>query len=182
LNEPFDELAKALAQGVSRREALRRVASGVVGTLLAGWGGRKAWAQAPESGCESYCRGLVDPRQSQGAFGACVSSCEACVHQSGALCGLAAGGGVTCCTGGTPFCGGGVCLSCCDSCDYQFQQAQAACDAPFDVCVQENCSGYYPGSIEYMGCQGRCDVQTKFFACVNAADTVHRNCLTTCSC
>jgi hypothetical protein len=57
--DQFDELAKALAEGVSRREALRRLGGGLASALLASLGLRSAWAaQAcfdpkPRTGCET---------------------------------------------------------------------------------------------------------------------------------
>jgi hypothetical protein len=78
LNERFDELVKALAQGVSRRQALRRVAGALAGALLAGWEAGKAAAQGASANCDDHCRSFYDPRQSPGDFRACISHCAEC--------------------------------------------------------------------------------------------------------
>src|SRR5690242_12439378 len=53
----FDELAKELAQGVSRREALRRVGGGLAGVVLASLGLVKAASASPvtRSSCLTQC-------------------------------------------------------------------------------------------------------------------------------
>src|SRR5437868_4851311 len=45
----FDELAKDLAGGLSRRQALRRLAGGVAGTLLACLGPARLWLSPAEA-------------------------------------------------------------------------------------------------------------------------------------
>ena len=108
----FDELAKDLARGVSRREALRRLGGGLLGAAVAavGLGLGKATADGKGKGeaCVDCCNAIT-PRPHP--FGDCVS---ACVHGQG-VCGhgcIAAGG--SCAAGGTPCCsragtGGSTC-------------------------------------------------------------------------
>src|SRR5262245_8491588 len=50
MNQAVDELAKALAEDVSRREALRRVGSVLAGALLAATGLGSAWGQGRRGG------------------------------------------------------------------------------------------------------------------------------------
>jgi hypothetical protein len=121
----FDELAKAVAGGMSRREALRRVGGGLVGAVLASLGlGTKAWsAPAPNSGCEQFCRDCGISPGNGNAFGQCVSSCEHCWNTGGktctGLCPTAARPNVVCCpddqvccpnrrTGSSVCCGPGL--------------------------------------------------------------------------
>jgi hypothetical protein len=73
----FDALARDLARGLSRREALRRLGGGFAGALLAALGLEKTWGAAPAGGPgnsagASFCRDLrvrlgADPQ------GECVS-------------------------------------------------------------------------------------------------------------
>jgi hypothetical protein len=56
------------------------VAVALAGALLAGWEAGKAAAEPPIGGCVSYCRELLGPRASPGAFGACVTDCQACAR------------------------------------------------------------------------------------------------------
>ena len=79
MGKHFDELSKALASGVSRRQALRRFVGGALGAMLAtAIPGRAASADVDAEGrggellrvCANCCRGL------QGEdFRRCVRSC-----------------------------------------------------------------------------------------------------------
>jgi hypothetical protein len=75
----FDELAKALAEGMSRREALRRVGGGLVGVILAVFGASALDAAPP-------CRAMGKPcKQDEDCCGAGVTAfcenrrCAACL-------------------------------------------------------------------------------------------------------
>jgi hypothetical protein len=111
----FDELAKALAEGVSRREALRRIGGGVVALLLASFGVGKAWGQSGSVDCGTFCKSTVgfDPKspESKERFAACKTSCEDCQAGGNTVCGVSTtgGGAVTCCSS-TATCGDGGCL------------------------------------------------------------------------
>jgi hypothetical protein len=112
MEHQFDELAKALAEGVSRREALRRLGGGLAGVLLAFMGLGKAWSQSGSVDCGSYCRARFTRRSA--ALRTCVHSCEDCQAGGGVMCGAssAGGGAVTCCSGGSaPTCCGGACVN-----------------------------------------------------------------------
>jgi len=70
----FDELSKALASGVSRREALRRFGVGLAGALLASAGVRKA--SAAPSACAVICgknAGISGPLHAT-----CLQACRQC--------------------------------------------------------------------------------------------------------
>ena len=56
MENKFDALAKALADSVSRREALSRLGGGLAGLLLTALGGERAWGAA-DNGCgfEIHC-------------------------------------------------------------------------------------------------------------------------------
>jgi hypothetical protein len=87
MGKQFDELAKALASGVSRRSALKRFASGAVGAAFASvFTGRSADAQkiGPEapSDCQKFCREFVKSSSGR-AFGRCVSFCASCLGRGG---------------------------------------------------------------------------------------------------
>jgi F0F1-type ATP synthase membrane subunit c/vacuolar-type H+-ATPase subunit K len=143
MKDPFDELAKGLADGVSRREALRRLGGGLATTLLASVGLGRAWGQG--RGCGSYCRARV---RSPKAFTKCVISCQDCLQDEGTLCGASAGGAVTCCGAGLTcingechpgpialICGDKVCpsvRSCCLA--PSFGKDFGACCLPEEVC------------------------------------------------
>jgi hypothetical protein len=88
MGKQFDELAKALANGTSRRAALKRFAVGAVGAAAAiVMPGRSAQAQIDfpplqVSECSDYCRELGLKGR---AYGQCVSECAACRKRGGTL-------------------------------------------------------------------------------------------------
>jgi hypothetical protein len=83
----FDELAKALALGQTRRQALRRIGGSLSGALLASLGLGKVWGAPPITTCPGYCRSIgIDPGHGN-AFGKCVSNCSNCVNTGGRACG-----------------------------------------------------------------------------------------------
>jgi hypothetical protein len=115
MNERFDELAKALAQGVSRREAMRLVAGGLAGALLASLGYKRAWAGSID--CGQFCGARFNARTAKKQFGKCAASCDDCQAGGGTPCSANPSmGTVTCCSSGqvcqagqcvTPLCTGG---------------------------------------------------------------------------
>jgi len=88
----FDEVAKALARGLTRRESLRAVGGGLAGALLAAVGLGKAWGapalrkiKNPHAQCQQFCRDHGANPGGGNCHGTCVSSCEACVNATDAL-------------------------------------------------------------------------------------------------
>src|SRR5205085_12684558 len=74
----FDEWAKAVAHGLTRRKTLQLLGGSFTGALLA-LTGSKGWA-APSpgnQGCGHICAPLFNPHN-QGAFSACTQACEDC--------------------------------------------------------------------------------------------------------
>src|SRR4051794_16071541 len=79
----FDALAKALADSVSRREALSRLGGGLAGLLLAAVGLGKAWGDSrpgPENSlCAQFCTAVFPPGPQRGQ---CINQAA----QGGGLC------------------------------------------------------------------------------------------------
>ena len=75
MDQSFDELTKAFARNVPRREALRKLGAGLAGAMLAGLGLRTATAAAP---CPE--KGFSCPA-SKGAFLCCAEDefCCGCI-------------------------------------------------------------------------------------------------------
>jgi hypothetical protein len=67
--DQFDELAKSLAEGVSRREALRGIGATIVGIVLSSLG-LPVRAAPSDPCCRDVCRGSVV------RGGRCVKACE----------------------------------------------------------------------------------------------------------
>jgi len=106
----FDELAKALAEGVSRREALRRIGGGLAGALFVslGWT-RVAWGDT-RAACKSLCGGMgKNGKQCMDVCLSCPSATSVCGPAGAKTC---CGGGHVCisgtcqCPSGTAVCGG----------------------------------------------------------------------------
>ena len=99
----FDDMAKALASGLTRRRALRRVGGGLAGALLGSLGLGRAWGQAPTpKNCADYCKNFLGIRPGGGdAYGKCVSNCATCLDGGGTACGADA-----CCAAGQGCCNG----------------------------------------------------------------------------
>jgi hypothetical protein len=120
----FDEMAKALAGGLSRRQALRKVGGSLAGALLASMGLGKAWG-ATAKNCADYCKNHVGISPGNGnAYGQCVSNCSNCLLGGGHPCGASG-----CCTGG-------------DMCN-QHMVCVSPCDPVGDFCSEDSdcCSG-----------------------------------------
>jgi hypothetical protein len=62
MENSFDQLAKDLARGVSRREALWRLGGGLATAMLASLGIGKAWSQSGgNSTCAKFCESIFPP-------------------------------------------------------------------------------------------------------------------------
>jgi hypothetical protein len=94
MEHQFDELAKALAEGMSRREALRRVGSVLTGALLTAAGLGSAWGQGRRGGGGGGGGGGGCPSGQTKCKGTCVNlqtnsqNCGSCGHvcASGQVC------------------------------------------------------------------------------------------------
>jgi hypothetical protein len=91
MSHQFDELAKALAQGVPRREALRRIGTGLVGALLASVGLGEAWGQSGNN-CTNLCR-QIPPGPNRGR---CLRNCQECGGDVTRVCRTAFGNTICC--------------------------------------------------------------------------------------
>jgi len=103
----FDEWAKDLARGVSRREALRRLGGGLAGALLAALGLARAWgAPAPRPAkCSDYCNTL--PRSQRAN---CNNACKQCGGHTENVCASRNSDKVVCCDAGA-CCTNGACTA-----------------------------------------------------------------------
>jgi hypothetical protein len=162
MEHQFDELAKALAAGVSRREALRRIGGGVVGLILASLGLGKAWGQSADVDCKKFCKSALssDPKSKE-QVATCKASCEDCQAGGNTVCGVssAGGGAVTCCPQGcssSGVCCGTLLASCEQSSEccsgFVCHVAGSVCcrGVSNDVCVtnEDCCPGFFECVIQ----------------------------------
>jgi hypothetical protein len=87
-------MAKALAAGLSRRQALRRFGGGLAGAFLASLGLAQAQGAPKRSesdgpkNCADYRKNYVGVAPGHGdAYGKCVSNCRPCINGGGTACG-----------------------------------------------------------------------------------------------
>ena len=92
----FDELAKALAGNLSRREAVKRVGLGLAGALLASLGLARDVSAQGGSICEEFCKTFQEADPELFPFknlGQCVSECQdarkSCADEGGVFCPVA---------------------------------------------------------------------------------------------
>ena len=101
----FDDLARSIAGGLSRRAALRRIGVGIAGGLLGSFLGGQAWAQ-PQRVCQPG-EAACGPRCCPAGQACCGGRCTRLdsVQNCGA-CGVSCGAGATCqggrCVGSAP--------------------------------------------------------------------------------
>jgi hypothetical protein len=134
----FDALAKTMASGLPRREALRRLGGGLTGALLASMGLGKAWGLSPNTVCEDFCQNDCGLSRGHGnAFSKCVNSCRKCQKADHTVlaCPPSAGDEVVCsaCAAGQVLCLNG---SCCDipCCGSVCCEAGQQCDSESSIC------------------------------------------------
>jgi hypothetical protein len=129
MEEPFDQLSKALAEGMQRREALRRAGGLLLGAMAASLGlERFAWGQSDY--CTSLCQGLSGRKRTQ-----CRRDCANCEGRDRQECFAGHHHALICCAAGATCCGG----------------TSGQCCAPSELC----CPG--TGSLDYVGhcCKGK---------------------------
>jgi hypothetical protein len=75
MNDKFDELAKGMAQSITRRGALKRFSLGFIGVALAALGlANKAQAKPYRCQCSKFSYGCE--RYGYGSYYDCLSFCE----------------------------------------------------------------------------------------------------------
>ena len=119
----FDELAKELARGLSRREALRRLGGGLAAALLAPLVSTRAWGDGEgNSLCAHFCQSIFPPGPQRGECISAAAHGEGPCYEYGPmapqepLCLLESGEEVRC--GPGTVCGCGMCydlssVTCC---------------------------------------------------------------------
>jgi hypothetical protein len=162
----FDDIARALATGSSRRMLLRRL-GGVLGGALALGTTRDLAAQPgarggrPQGRCEAgftNCRGTcVDLRGDRNNCGACATACPDVTVCRGGSCVCPGAGETDCggvcldlatdplncgecglgCSAATPFCVAGACVECIGNSDC----VTGACQGNACLCVPKGASG-----------------------------------------
>jgi Stigma-specific protein, Stig1 len=113
MTHPFDELARALAEGVSRREAIRRLGSGLVGAILTSLGLVRAWGQGTANPCAQFCNQLPSFQRQN-----CQKACKECGGHTQNVCASSNSSQVLCCPQGTVCCNGVCCpsgMACCNN-------------------------------------------------------------------
>src|SRR4051812_38432758 len=179
----FDEMAKALAVGLTRRQALQRVGGGLAGALLASLGLGKAWGAGGPQTCSDYCKttlGLTGHAASQ-----CVTNCKKCIPSGGTACGAD-----NCCSNSPspgPKCFlNGTSGSCCSR-DASFPSSNSTCAATQCVCTMDLYGAqvcWYTGG-DYKTCSP-CNSTAPCpdgWACVpdsSCSDTSYQACVPTC--
>ena len=108
----FDEWAKAVAHGLTRRKTLQLIGGTFTGAFLA-LRGSKAWATPSPGtqGCGHICAPLFNP-SNQAAFNACTQACEDCQSCHGNPSLTTTAPQVLVCSGATP-CRSGSGVICC---------------------------------------------------------------------
>ena len=120
----FDEVVKAIAGGMSRRDVLRLIGAGIAGTLLASLGLGEARAATPAArNCHDFCK-------QQGLKGRALHDCEKeCRADCKAACKGLKGKAREACEAACKSCGGDA-----SACGEQ-------CCAPGEVCINGACVG-----------------------------------------
>jgi hypothetical protein len=104
----FDELAKAVGKGMSRRDAFRFLGAGALAVFGVAASAGRASADFYTTACRLICNGV------HRADAACVTNCVACATGGGLVCRPGSGTTLTCCPASrtTPACvyypGGGT--------------------------------------------------------------------------
>lgn len=119
----FDDVTRAAAEGVSRRQIMRMLAGGIGGGTLLTFGARRAYGAG--NPCVERCRPFTGR-----ARGECMQTCNRCVAKGGHLCQGGTtpegGTGLVCCESSGDCCAGpdgAICCSegthCCISRSFQ---------------------------------------------------------------
>jgi hypothetical protein len=123
MDNRFDELTKSLAEGVSRREALRRLGGGLAGALLASLGLAGVAQGASARDCSITCSNFYPPGPARAQ---CNQVCKKCSNTNN-LC--PSGGGTICCESGH-CCNSEFGAICCQNdtyCCFDYDTRQTTC-------------------------------------------------------
>lgn len=134
--ERFDELAKALSEGRSRRAVLRLLGGVFAAGALTAVGGGEATAAPPA--CAEFCRQLLGR-----ARGACMRACHACAGDTRRVC--VRSEAATCCAACESCTEAGTCVDACDPlsctrCDHGTGTCVPSC-GPCGRCQEEGVCG-----------------------------------------
>lgn len=101
----FDDLAKAMATGASRRSILKGVAGVVAGGVLAGIAGRQASTISAQAGCPTggTCKACGSSGTQTRHLGEACSASQRCIEQEHLVCQKVAETGAHRCECGTGF-------------------------------------------------------------------------------
>src|SRR5262245_7679632 len=135
MSEAFDELSKALAASISRREALRRAAGFLAASLAASLGLVGTASAASE--CQRFCGAAVAPgRRYQRRLASCMKLCKACGRRGDQICQDVVGGVSQCCSTAFETC-------CSDGCRDLHSDPEhcGACDHPCPLDLRGCCDG-----------------------------------------
>ena len=107
MGEYFDELTKAVAKGVGRRQALVRLGTGLLGAAAASIGMASLGApeaQAESKNCMDYCGTYTRLLRGQ-----CLRVCNTCPGGRGQVCFNYESDTFSCCTSSQTCSGSGIC-------------------------------------------------------------------------
>src|SRR5690349_11237197 len=92
----FDDLTRALATSMSRRQALKLLGGSILGAMFAAFGGSTAQAARPN---RSYCLDICKNIAGVEDRGLCMSTCMACNLDTSYVCfsTVATGLAIACC-------------------------------------------------------------------------------------
>jgi len=139
----FDAVARAAAEGVSRRQIVRMLAGGIAGgTLVTGFTSRMAWGAT--NPCIERCSFLSGRER-----GACLRICNQCRAEGGQIC--QGGTGTICCEADANCCVSHVGEMCCppgSHCCIGRKGALSCCPDETECCGNQCCT---PGQCCHTG-------------------------------
>lgn len=157
----FDQVSKAVATGVSRRQALKVIGSAFGGTILATTVGVESTEAAPNK-CAVYCG--KTSFSSGPAHAACLQACHECKGDVSRVCQFATT--AVCCASGSSCCpdssGGGTCCP-----PGTFCNGAGACVQARSFCVP-TCADTCAGTAT--GCSQACAGGSTGCSCVSTVE------------
>lgn len=143
MDHKFDAVAKAMAKGITRREALRWMSGMIGGALLGAPLSAYADTNPVEAGCRNYCKSFSLKGEERDR---CITTCVQCGGDTNRLCGER--NSVVCCPSGST-CVSGQCTAeqavlitgdcvCCDNTTVPVRACNPTCDM---VLIYNQCAG-----------------------------------------